>query len=139
MCEKSVKHLEVFMTVKVTAHCSTCWVLFINVIIKHWPTLAVKWSNCEQPPFLNQIYTSLHLKNCKNPVSSALWLFIQMYGAYFVFTLGERAASISFPIWKVCAWSSSNMLTMFVVIITRTSSISSQIPPGVPEFWPLNW
>jgi len=39
---------------------------------------------------------------------------------------------------RVFIRSLSNLVNMLVCIMSRPSSITSQIPPGTPELWPLN-
>ena len=39
---------------------------------------------------------------------------------------------------RVFIRSLSNLVNMLVGIISRPRSITSQIPPGTPELWPLN-
>ena len=39
---------------------------------------------------------------------------------------------------RVFIRSLSNLVNMLVCIISRPSSITSQIPPGTPELWPFN-
>jgi len=52
---------------------------------------------------------------------------------------GGRATSTGFSLsQRVFIRSLSNLLNMLVGIISQPSSITSQIPPGTPELWPLN-
>jgi len=51
---------------------------------------------------------------------------------------GRRPQGFRFLSQRVFIGSLSNLVNMLVCIMSRPSSITSQIPPGTPELWPFN-